>query len=88
MEANIEEPLTTDEIAQHVCVSRRQLERIFKQYLNRVPSQLSGVAPEQGAAANVDANQQVDHPDRPVLQLFSSRISQRLISSVPPARRP
>src|SRR5690606_4040834 len=41
MEANIEEPLTTDEIAQHVCVSRRQLERIFKQYLNRVPSQYS-----------------------------------------------
>ncbi len=39
MEANIEEPLTTGEIAQHVCVSRRQLERIFKQYLNRVPSQ-------------------------------------------------
>lgn len=39
MEANIEEPLTTDEIAQHVCVSRRQLERIFKQYLRRVPSQ-------------------------------------------------
>jgi transcriptional regulator GlxA family with amidase domain len=39
MEANIEEPLTTDEIAQHVCVSRRQLERIFKQYLGRVPSQ-------------------------------------------------
>ncbi|UVE19143.1 transcriptional regulator ArgR [Pseudomonas sp. LS44] len=39
MEANIEEPLTTDEIAQHVCMSRRQLERIFKQYLNRVPSQ-------------------------------------------------
>ncbi|MCQ4346827.1 GlxA family transcriptional regulator [Pseudomonas stutzeri] len=39
MEANIEEPLTTDEIAQHVCVSRRQLERIFKQHLNRVPSQ-------------------------------------------------
>ncbi len=39
MEANIEEPLTTDAIAQHVCVSRRQLERIFKQFLNRVPSQ-------------------------------------------------
>ncbi|SEJ72372.1 Transcriptional regulator GlxA family, contains an amidase domain and an AraC-type DNA-binding HTH domain [Pseudomonas linyingensis] len=39
MEANIEEPLTTDEIAQQVCVSRRQLERIFKQFLNRVPSQ-------------------------------------------------
>ncbi len=39
MESNIEEPLTTDEIARHVCVSRRQLERIFKQYLNSVPSQ-------------------------------------------------
>ena len=39
MEANIEEPLTSDEIAKYACVSRRQLERIFKQYLNRVPSQ-------------------------------------------------
>ncbi|TVP89386.1 MAG: GlxA family transcriptional regulator [Pseudomonadaceae bacterium] len=39
MEANIEEPLTTDEIANHVCVSRRQLERIFRQYLDSVPSQ-------------------------------------------------
>lgn len=39
MEANLEEPLTTDEIAQHVCVSRRQLERLFKQHLDRVPSQ-------------------------------------------------
>ncbi|WP_269531892.1 GlxA family transcriptional regulator [Chitinimonas sp. BJYL2] len=39
MEANLEEPLTTDEIAQHVCVSRRQLERLFKQHLERVPSQ-------------------------------------------------
>ena len=26
MESNIEEPLTTDEIARHVCVSRRQLD--------------------------------------------------------------
>lgn len=39
MEANLEEPLTTDEIAQHVNVSRRQLERLFKQHLNSVPSQ-------------------------------------------------
>lgn len=39
MEGHIEEPLTTDEIAQQVGVSRRQLERIFKQFLNRVPSQ-------------------------------------------------
>lgn len=39
MEENIEEPLTTDEIARRVCVSRRQLERIFRQGLNSVPSQ-------------------------------------------------
>lgn len=39
MESHIAEPLTTDEIARHVGVSRRQLERIFKQYLNSVPSQ-------------------------------------------------
>jgi len=39
MEANIEEPLSTDDIARLVCVSRRQLERIFKQYLGKVPSQ-------------------------------------------------
>ncbi|WP_283204908.1 GlxA family transcriptional regulator [Chitinivorax sp. B] len=39
MESNLEEPLTTDEIADRVCVSRRQLERLFKQHLNSVPSQ-------------------------------------------------
>lgn len=38
MEANIEEPLSTDDIAYYVGVSRRQLERLFKQYLNTVPS--------------------------------------------------
>jgi transcriptional regulator GlxA family with amidase domain len=38
MEANIEEPLTTDDIAYYVGVSRRQLERLFKQYLTTVPS--------------------------------------------------
>ncbi|MBB2999860.1 transcriptional regulator GlxA family with amidase domain [Paraburkholderia tropica] len=38
MEANIEDPLTTDEIAGHVGVSRRQLERLFRQYLNAMPS--------------------------------------------------
>src|SRR3546814_15951710 len=37
MEANIEEPLTTDENAQHVCVSSRQLQRLVKQYPNPVP---------------------------------------------------
>ncbi|GAB7525512.1 GlxA family transcriptional regulator [Paraburkholderia sp. 2C] len=38
MEANIEDPLTTDEIADLVGVSRRQLERLFRQYLGAMPS--------------------------------------------------
>ncbi len=39
MQNNLEEPLTTDEIARLVHISRRQLERLFRQYLDRVPSQ-------------------------------------------------
>jgi transcriptional regulator GlxA family with amidase domain len=38
MEANIEEPLSTDDIAQLAGISRRQLERLFKQYLGTLPS--------------------------------------------------
>ncbi len=38
MEANIEEPLATDDIANLVGISRRQLERQFKQYLGNMPS--------------------------------------------------
>lgn len=38
MEANIEDPLTTEEIAGLVGVSRRQLERLFRQYLGAMPS--------------------------------------------------
>ncbi|MCB6185111.1 GlxA family transcriptional regulator [Leeia sp. TBRC 13508] len=38
MEANLEEPLTTLDIATYVGLSKRQLERLFKQYLNCVPS--------------------------------------------------
>jgi transcriptional regulator GlxA family with amidase domain len=38
MEANIEEPLTTDELARLTGQSRRQLERLFKQYLDTAPS--------------------------------------------------
>ena len=38
MEANIEEPLTADDLAFHVGVSRRQLERLFKKHLQTVPS--------------------------------------------------
>ena len=38
MEANIEEPLNLDEVADCVGVSRRQLERLFNRYLHRAPS--------------------------------------------------
>jgi AraC family transcriptional regulator, L-arginine-responsive activator len=38
MESNIAEPLPTEEIARLVGVSRRQLERLFKQHLQSLPS--------------------------------------------------
>ncbi|KGE78910.1 AraC family transcriptional regulator [Halomonas salina] len=38
MESNIEEPLTTHELAEHLGISRRQLERLFKKHLQAVPS--------------------------------------------------
>ncbi|MFO8046100.1 MAG: helix-turn-helix domain-containing protein [Halomonas sp.] len=38
MEANVEEPLTTAELAEHLGISRRQLERLFKKHLRAVPS--------------------------------------------------
>ncbi len=64
MEANIEEPLTTDEIAQHVL----RVAPSAGAHLQAVPQPraepvLPGAAPEQGAPA-ADADQQVDHPDR------------------------
>ena len=38
MESNIEEPLTLDEVADYVGISRRQLERLFNRYLHCAPS--------------------------------------------------
>lgn len=38
MEANIEEPLSLDEVAEYVGISRRQLERLFNRYLHCAPS--------------------------------------------------
>ena len=39
MEANLQEPLTQDELARHVSLSRRQLERLFRKHLGRAPAQ-------------------------------------------------
>lgn len=39
MEANIEDPLTPDELSSLVKISRRQLERLFRAYLNCTPTQ-------------------------------------------------
>jgi transcriptional regulator GlxA family with amidase domain len=39
MEANLEEPLSQDELAHYVGLSRRQLERLFRKYLGRAPGQ-------------------------------------------------
>jgi AraC family transcriptional regulator, glycine betaine-responsive activator len=39
MEANVEEPLGQDELAQYVGLSRRQLERLFRRHLGRSPAQ-------------------------------------------------
>lgn len=38
MEANLEEPMSLDELAQHAGLSRRQLERLFQKYLSCVPT--------------------------------------------------
>ena len=38
MEANLEEPMSLDELAKHVELSRRQLERLFQKHLNCVPT--------------------------------------------------
>jgi transcriptional regulator GlxA family with amidase domain len=38
MESNTEEPLTLDEVAKYVGISRRQLERLFNRYLHCAPS--------------------------------------------------
>ncbi len=38
MEANIEEPMSLDDLASSIGVSRRQIERLFKQHLGRAPT--------------------------------------------------
>ena len=38
MEANLEEPIELDNLAEYVALSRRQLERLFQKYLHCTPS--------------------------------------------------
>ena len=38
MEANLEEPISLDELSNYVGISRRQLERLFQKHLNCVPT--------------------------------------------------
>ncbi|MEM7250712.1 MAG: GlxA family transcriptional regulator [Pseudomonadota bacterium] len=38
MEANVEEPMSLNEIAEHISLSRRQLERLFQKHLKCVPT--------------------------------------------------
>ena len=38
MEANIEEPMSLDDLAASIGVSRRQIERLFKRHLDQVPT--------------------------------------------------
>ena len=60
MEANIEEPLSTLELAEHLGLSRRQLERLFKKYLQAVPSRY------YLDLRLTDARKQLRESDRPV----------------------
>ncbi len=63
MEANIEEPLTTDDLALHVGVSRRHLERLFRKHLQTVPSKFYLQLRMERA------RQLLQQSDKPVLQV-------------------
>ncbi len=63
MEANIEEPLSTDDLSHHVGVSRRHLERLFKKHLQTVPSRFYLQLRMERA------RQLLQQSDRPILQV-------------------
>ncbi len=63
MEANIEEPLSADDLAFLVGVSRRQLERLFKKHLQTVPSKYYLELRMERA------RQLLRQSDRPILQI-------------------
>lgn len=63
IEANIEEPLSADDLARHVGVSRRHLERLFKKHLQTVPSKYYLELRLE------KARQMLRRSDKPVLQV-------------------
>ncbi|MBB1487270.1 GlxA family transcriptional regulator [Oceanospirillum sp. D5] len=63
IEANIEEPLSADDLAHHVGVSRRHLERLFKKHLQTVPSKYYLELRLE------KARQMLRRSDKPVLQV-------------------
>ncbi|MFO7527913.1 MAG: GlxA family transcriptional regulator [Marinobacter sp.] len=63
IEANIEEPLSTSDLAHHVGVSRRQLERLFRQHLQTMPSRYY-------LQVRLEKARQILHrTDKPILQV-------------------
>jgi len=63
IEANIEEPLSTTDLAHHVGVSRRQLERLFRQHLQTMPSRYY-------LQVRLEKARQILHrTDKPILQV-------------------
>jgi transcriptional regulator GlxA family with amidase domain len=88
MEANLGEPLSTEDIARLVGVSRRQLERLFKQHLDDLPSRwYAGTAPATRTAPAA-ADLAVDPADRPRLRLrLGARISPTPTAASSGARR-
>ena len=82
MEANLAEPLPTEEVARLVGVSRRQLERLFKQHLDALPSRYYLELRLNRAPPAFAAEQPVDFADRSVLRfLFRPAFFQRLQSA-------
>jgi hypothetical protein len=49
MEGNIEDPMSPADLAEEVGMSTRQLERLFRRYLNRTQAVLYGTAAAKGA---------------------------------------
>ena len=64
MEANIEEPMSLDELARHVVLSRRQLERLFQKYLQCVPTRYYLELRLERARQSAVTNRQIDRRHR------------------------